>query len=849
MQSTFPENLSIQTTSICNAHCIFCPYEQIKDKFPAKVMDNSLFRKIIDESSSYRQIKRIILYMNNEPLTDKFIIERINYAKEKIPWSSVHLLTNGSLLNDALIRNLLDSRLDWIGFSLHGVRKQTFEKTMGIDYDKTFKNVNNFINSAKEVKNIKEYVMVTFLRHIYLSESEKEEAFAYWKSKGIERISYFDGPVSRAGNVKNMPTVRNHSVYGCNSIWANEMMHIVEDGNVVACCMDWNREINLGNLNADSIAQVWNSQSYNEFRERRDGLLSSEEEFLCKRCEMAKTGETDTNIRTRNSGNLDIGLVTLPPWGVENPPIGLGYLDSHLRNKGFKTKIFDFNILFHNSVEDSLKMLWHVENKNYWSNKETFSLLVNIFKKQIEETVAILLSSNCKFFGFSVVDPKERITIEVIKRMKKKAPQIKVILGGPACSSDVQREFFLHNAPGVIDYFVVGEGEETLEKIIDNEIKSINPPRENGVAFYESKKWHYIPRDPIKPLDKIGFPKYAGINLKEYNGGRSLLVEWSRGCIGNCSFCKNYHLVKGYRFRSPKNIVEELSYFVNNHNIREFTVCDSLMNGNFKQLNDVCDEIIKKGINIRWSGQIASRKEMTVDLFTKMKRAGCLKMQIGVESGSDLVLKKMNKIYTSKISRNTVRNANKAGIETEIFIIIGFPGESHKEFMKTYDFIKHNAAYIDTVKSINTLHLIAGTEVYEQKEKFGIKELPSENWHYLWETIDGNNYSVRKERAQKILDLCWRLGIKVMETNIKEGKEASATVYEKMAIPQAVEKLKFEINKLQGLPQQNKVKTKMRRSCLKYILLVPIVFYTLFYIIYFQLFRLIKGRFILGGSE
>ena len=83
MELKFPKNLSIQTSSFCNASCVFCPHEEIKDSFPKKIMEEKLYRKIIDESSNYKTIERIILYLNNEPLTDSYLVSRINYAKEK----------------------------------------------------------------------------------------------------------------------------------------------------------------------------------------------------------------------------------------------------------------------------------------------------------------------------------------------------------------------------------------------------------------------------------------------------------------------------------------------------------------------------------------------------------------------------------------------------------------------------------------------------------------------------------------------------------------------------------------------------------------------------------------------
>ena len=143
--NNFPKYFSIQTTSVCNASCVFCPYDEIKNMFPHKVMTMDLYKNIIDECSGHDNVERIILYMNNEPLTDPQIIERINYAKERVPWASVHLLTNGSMLTDRIADELLGSALDWIGISFHGIRKETVEKSMGIPFAATLKRINKFI--------------------------------------------------------------------------------------------------------------------------------------------------------------------------------------------------------------------------------------------------------------------------------------------------------------------------------------------------------------------------------------------------------------------------------------------------------------------------------------------------------------------------------------------------------------------------------------------------------------------------------------------------------------------------------------------------------------------------------
>lgn len=285
---TFPKYFSIQTTSLCNASCIFCPYKNIRDLFSTETMNMELYKKIIDECGNYKKVERIILYMNNEPLMDLRLAERIDYAKEKMPWISVHILTNGLLLTDEIAKRLIDSKLDWIGISFHGIRKETIERAMGIPYEIALERINRFIERIKEKKNIKEYIMITFLKHKYLTLDEKKATVDFWKSKGIKRISYFDGPISRAGNVKCLPQIYHKKrIIACGSIWADEMMHIVEDGKVVLCCMDWKRDIVLGDLSKESIYEVWNGKRKNVWQ-MIYGKKEMPADFLCRKCEAAK---------------------------------------------------------------------------------------------------------------------------------------------------------------------------------------------------------------------------------------------------------------------------------------------------------------------------------------------------------------------------------------------------------------------------------------------------------------------------------------------------------------------------------------------------------------------------------
>ena len=146
----YPVRLHIQTISYCNAHCLFCAYPAVADTISHGIMEDAVYKKIIDEASEY-QPKRISLLLMNEPLLDRKLPERIAYAKEKLgEETEVTITSNGSVLTPKIIGRLIDSGLDRIKISIQGITRDTYERVMGLNYDRTFKGINLLVDTLKE---------------------------------------------------------------------------------------------------------------------------------------------------------------------------------------------------------------------------------------------------------------------------------------------------------------------------------------------------------------------------------------------------------------------------------------------------------------------------------------------------------------------------------------------------------------------------------------------------------------------------------------------------------------------------------------------------------------------------
>ncbi len=288
-----------------------------------------------------------------------------------------------------------------------------------------------------------------------------------------------------------------------------------------------------------------------------------------------------------------------------------------------------------------------------------------------------------------------------------------------------------------IDFVVRGESEYTMHELIGALEKGTTQELEKikGIGFIKNgKNVITSPRPEIRDLDSLPFPARHLLPMEEYfvavkeNPIRGVIRKpWaimitSRGCPHNCIFCSE-HIIMGrnWRKRSPENVVDEIEQLVQDYSIRQIDFYDNNMTLNKKRVENICDLMMKRKLDIEWYVPTGVRAD-TLDeqLLMKMSASGCKGLRIAPESGVQRVV---NDIIKKNLDLKDVEKAivlaKKVGIKIGIFFIFGLIGETIEDMKETIRF-----AYKLRQLGADTFHFsvampLYGTELYEQAKQGG----------------------------------------------------------------------------------------------------------------------------------
>jgi len=255
----FPINFNIESTNACNLNCSMCPRNESKRK--VGFMDFGLFKKIVDESSEYGS-RIFSLHKDGEPLMHPKINDMIAYIKEKNPDNCLYLTTNGQLLDERKSKAILENGVDKLNISIGAANPETYEKVKGVkNLEKVNQNVLRFLEMKKAGDYKKPIVSVQIIR-MKETMDEIPDFARKWKKEDVV-VSVW-GFINWGGK-KSDPNVRfRKKRHPCYALWTAPVINW--NGKVSICCVDWNEENIIGDVNKEPFSKVWQGALLKRYR-------------------------------------------------------------------------------------------------------------------------------------------------------------------------------------------------------------------------------------------------------------------------------------------------------------------------------------------------------------------------------------------------------------------------------------------------------------------------------------------------------------------------------------------------------------------------------------------------------
>lgn len=424
-------------------------------------------------------------------------------------------------------------------------------------------------------------------------------------------------------------------------------------------------------------------------------------------------------------------LSLLPYWTPQIPPLGISALKSFLLDYYDNIKTFDFNIdedlrenydeyfnyikphcevylngsfynighdvlqnhmmAFLNKTDDEaycklVKVL--IYNTFYIDVNDDFVEFLNqiihrMFDNMRKQIIKLIDIENPDVFGLSVYKGNLPLSLYAFKIIKSEFPNIITVMGGAVFAQTLNIKspdfkYFLNKYGNYIDKIIVGEGELLFLKALqesDNKDKKVYLQTDIDNKLYD--------------ISSAKIPDFSDLNMEFYP---TISTYTSRSCPFQCNFCTETMYWGEYRKKPDTQIVNDLISLNANYGSKLFLLCDSLINPIISNLS--------KGINERkldyyWDGYLRiDKNSINADEVYKWRKGGFYRARIGIESGSEDVLKKMNKNISIDSIKRTLINLANHGIKTTTYWIVGYPEETLEDFNKTLKLIDELSDYI-----------------------------------------------------------------------------------------------------------------------------------------------------------
>lgn len=382
--------------------------------------------------------------------------------------------------------------------------------------------------------------------------------------------------------------------------------------------------------------------------------------------------------------------------GYAKVPIGITYLLKILKDNGHTVRLFDLTFygveIEKNDAINRGKYLNYkdVDLKPYGVvyNLASLEKVKALYKAELEEFKPDVV-------GFSIIEDNSIRSLEFVSYTKRVLPSVKIMVGGVFTMIDP--DYVMANPD--VDIVCIGEGEnaivEAMRLLPDNKHHHVT-------GMWVRTETGEIIKNPIAPVTDLSTLPFLDLSLIDerhvygvFAGEvyRMSFIEGMRGCPRKCSYCANQIFFDTYkrtylRKKDNRRLIDELAYVKNNFGINFFSFLDD--NFTIRKEEEIREfaEMYKREIGLPFWLQVEAQS-MTETKIALLKDAGCVAAGMGIESGSDYILKK---VYNRNTSKKTTLKAfeimHKYGLRTSANIIIGAPHESRKEVFESIEFTR-----------------------------------------------------------------------------------------------------------------------------------------------------------------
>jgi radical SAM superfamily enzyme YgiQ (UPF0313 family) len=271
---------------------------------------------------------------------------------------------------------------------------------------------------------------------------------------------------------------------------------------------------------------------------------------------------------------------------------------------------------------------------------------------------------------------------------------------------------------------IIGDGQRPLLSLIEY-LKGNRKIEDVPSLLYRYEGRVISNKREFYSIKQLSPPDFSDLSLSFYRTKPKdilpLPYQISRGCSYDCNFC-TYRAIEPKIELSPiEKVISDIKYMKDKYQSNHFSFITAAVNLSYDYLNNLCDAIVDKELDILWNAN-ARLDNLDINLLYKMKKAGCEKLYFGLESASNRVLERMGKKIKVEQTIESLINTYNTGISSVLNIMYGLPYEKEEDILDTVRFLKKYNRYIDKT-SFNQFMLMAGSPISNAPDRYGLANL------------------------------------------------------------------------------------------------------------------------------